>query len=63
MRSSLQPDTPCADKPHSNSGRCWLFAQCNVIRTQIMAQYDLDKFELSQSYRESRAWHSASVQA
>jgi aminopeptidase C len=49
--------------PHSNSGRCWLFAQCNVIRTQIMAQYDLDKFELSQSYRESRAWHSASVQA
>lgn len=40
-------------KPVTNqksSGRCWLFAILNVIRTAFMKQYNLDEFEFSQAY-------------
>ncbi|SNX82620.1 related to LAP3 - member of the GAL regulon [Melanopsichium pennsylvanicum] len=33
-----------------NSGRCWLFATCNVIRHQAAKVLELNEFELSQSY-------------
>ncbi|CAG8559150.1 8371_t:CDS:2 [Paraglomus brasilianum] len=33
-----------------SSGRCWLFAATNVLRLYIMKKYNLDDFELSQSY-------------
>ncbi|KAK4192545.1 peptidase C1-like family-domain-containing protein [Podospora australis] len=33
-----------------NSGRCWLFASTNVFRVALMQKYNLDAFELSQSY-------------
>ena len=32
------------------SGRCWLFAGCNLLREEIIRKFDLDDFELSQSY-------------
>lgn len=35
-----------------NSGRCWIFATCNVLRSQVIKKYNLksDGFQLSQSY-------------
>ncbi|KAI4491996.1 hypothetical protein M0802_010121 [Mischocyttarus mexicanus] len=33
-----------------NSGRCWIFATLNVIRTAFMKKYNLDEFEFSQAY-------------
>ena len=33
-----------------SSGRCWIFASTNVFRVAIMKKYNLEKFELSQSY-------------
>lgn len=33
-----------------SSGRCWLFAATNVFRVALMRKYDLDSFELSQSW-------------
>ena len=33
-----------------SSGRCWLFTGLNVLRAQMMAEHDLAKVELSQSY-------------
>lgn len=33
-----------------NSGRCWLFATCNVIRHGAAKVLELEEFELSQSY-------------
>ncbi|KAI9486466.1 MAG: peptidase C1B, bleomycin hydrolase [Benjaminiella poitrasii] len=34
-----------------SSGRCWLFAGCNVMRLAVIQKYNLDDdFELSQSY-------------
>lgn len=33
-----------------SSGRCWLFASTNVFRVALMRRYNLDGFELSQSY-------------
>ncbi|KAG0341188.1 hypothetical protein BG004_006111 [Podila humilis] len=33
-----------------SSGRCWIFAAMNVFRLEIMNKYNLDEFELSQSY-------------
>ncbi|KFA73782.1 hypothetical protein S40288_03171 [Stachybotrys chartarum IBT 40288] len=33
-----------------SSGRCWLFASTNVFRVALMKRYNLDSFELSQSY-------------
>lgn len=32
------------------SGRCWLFTGLNMLRSQMMAQHDLDQLELSQNY-------------
>jgi bleomycin hydrolase len=32
------------------SGRCWLFAGLNLLRSEAMARLNLEKFELSQSY-------------
>jgi len=32
------------------SGRCWMFAACNVMREAIAKKYGLDSFELSQNY-------------
>ncbi|KAL0937807.1 peptidase C1-like family protein [Colletotrichum truncatum] len=33
-----------------SSGRCWLFASTNTFRVALMKRYNLDSFELSQSY-------------
>jgi bleomycin hydrolase len=34
-----------------SSGRCWMFAMCNVMRVSMMKKYNLpDDFELSQGY-------------
>ncbi|KAG0031775.1 hypothetical protein BGZ82_006833 [Podila clonocystis] len=33
-----------------SSGRCWIFAAMNVFRLEIMNKYNLEEFELSQSY-------------
>lgn len=32
------------------SGRCWIFAACNVLRESIAKQLNVDNFELSQNY-------------
>ena len=32
------------------SGRCWLFAACNMMRLKMNAKYGFDDFEFSQSY-------------
>lgn len=35
-----------------SSGRCWIFATCNVLRSHVIKNYNLnpEKFQLSQSY-------------
>ncbi|GAA5938841.1 C1 family peptidase [Sporobolomyces koalae] len=33
-----------------SSGRCWLFAFTNNVRIEMMKKYDLEEFQLSQSY-------------
>lgn len=33
-----------------SSGRCWIFAGCNIIREKIAKKYNLKDFELSQNY-------------
>jgi bleomycin hydrolase len=33
-----------------SSGRCWLFAGLNIMRPQVIEEYDLKEFEFSQSY-------------
>ena len=33
-----------------SSGRCWMFAGCNVLREEIIKKLKLKNFELSQSY-------------
>ncbi|KAF7559353.1 hypothetical protein G7046_g4796 [Stylonectria norvegica] len=33
-----------------SSGRCWLFASTNVFRVALMKRYNLESFQLSQSY-------------
>jgi len=33
-----------------SSGRCWIFAACNVFRIAIQQKYNIEKFELSQAY-------------
>ncbi|KAI8154228.1 Bleomycin hydrolase [Colletotrichum sp. SAR 10_70] len=33
-----------------SSGRCWLFASTNTFRVALMKRYNLEAFELSQSY-------------
>ena len=32
------------------SGRCWMFAGCNLLREEIIKKLELDDFEISQSY-------------
>lgn len=32
------------------SGRCWMFAGCNLLREEIIKKLELDEFEISQSY-------------
>ncbi len=32
------------------SGRCWIFAGCNIIREEIAKKYNLKNFELSENY-------------
>ena len=32
------------------SGRCWIFAACNVMRYEMMKKYSLSSLQLSQSY-------------
>ncbi|KAM0754251.1 bleomycin hydrolase [Meredithblackwellia eburnea MCA 4105] len=43
-----QEGTPVTNQ--KSSGRCWLFAACNVIRIAMIKKYNLESFELSQSY-------------
>jgi len=33
-----------------SSGRCWLFAALNVMRLNMISDYDLKEYEFSQSY-------------
>ena len=33
-----------------NSGRCWIFAALNTFRYEVMKKYNLEDFELSQSF-------------
>ncbi|ORX34978.1 peptidase C1B, bleomycin hydrolase [Kockovaella imperatae] len=33
-----------------SSGRCWLFATCNVLRYNVMEQLKIEDFELAQAY-------------
>ncbi len=33
-----------------SSGRCWLYTGLNVIRIQVISRYDMEGFELSQTY-------------
>ncbi|OLY82043.1 Bleomycin hydrolase [Smittium mucronatum] len=33
-----------------SSGRCWIFAGLNVLRLKVMEKYNLDTFEISQTY-------------
>ncbi|KAH9808253.1 peptidase C1B, bleomycin hydrolase [Melampsora americana] len=44
---TVQP-TPVTNQ--KSSGRCWLFATCNVVRMGIVKKFNLGDFELSQSY-------------
>lgn len=44
-----------------SSGRCWLFATCNVIRNAMAAKYSLVDFELSQVSCSHRPWASVIV--
>lgn len=44
---TVQP-TPVTNQ--KSSGRCWLFATCNVLRMGVVKKFNLGDFELSQSY-------------
>ena len=33
-----------------SSGRCWMFAGCNLVKPALMSKLDLDEFEFSQIY-------------
>ena len=46
---SLNLDTlPVTDQ--MASGRCWIFAGCNIIREKVAKKYNIPDFELSQNY-------------
>ena len=46
---SINLDTlPVCDQ--KKSGRCWIFAGCNILREKIAKRYNLENFELSQNY-------------
>lgn len=48
--SHLLPKTPRATS-QDGTGRCWLFAATNIMRTYMIEEYNLnDRFELSQAY-------------
>lgn len=47
LRAELE-GTPVTNQ--KSSGRCWLFATTNIIRTEVMKQLDIQDFQLSQSY-------------
>lgn len=34
----------------NHSGRCWMFACLNILRSHLEKQYNIDNFELSQNY-------------
>ncbi|MGX7152564.1 aminopeptidase C [Enterococcus sulfureus] len=34
----------------NHSGRCWMFACLNILRSHIETQYEIENFELSQNY-------------
>ena len=42
------PTLPVTDQ--QRSGRCWLFAACNILREHIANALNLESFELSQSF-------------
>lgn len=44
------PDEGSPVTDQHRSGRCWLFASTNVFRIALMKKYNLESFELSQSY-------------
>lgn len=46
-----------------SSGRCWLFAMCNVVRIFTTRKFNLGKFELSQASRRTpfSHWRGASA--
>lgn len=46
--SLTEESTPVIDQ--KSSGRCWLFATFNTVCMGIIKKFDLDEFELSQSY-------------
>lgn len=49
FENQITPQTKCTDQ--GSSGRCWLFAGLNLIRTSIIRHLDLPMdFELSQNY-------------
>lgn len=48
-RFSIDIDTLPATNQKS-SGRCWIFAGCNILREEIAQKYNLDNFEVSQNY-------------
>ncbi|WPH00024.1 Bleomycin hydrolase [Acrodontium crateriforme] len=50
---SFNVGIPFEGSPVTNqrsSGRCWIFAACNVFRVAIQQKYDIKSFELSQAY-------------
>lgn len=44
----IEPEAKAANQ--KASGRCWLFAACNVLRLKIMKKYKLEEFEFSEAY-------------
>lgn len=44
----VQPQGKITDQ--KRSGRCWMFAALNIMRFELMRKWDLETFELSQSY-------------
>lgn len=46
---SIEIDTMPATY-QKQSGRCWIFAACNILREKIGKKYNIENFELSQSY-------------
>ncbi|KAF9425271.1 hypothetical protein BGZ94_007681 [Podila epigama] len=45
---NIEPEAKVTNQ--KSSGRCWIFAAMNVFRLEIIKKYNLDEFELSQSY-------------
>ena len=43
-------DVEVKNSDQESSGRCWLFAFCNMLRLKMIKKYKLEDFEFSQSY-------------